>query len=110
MKLTVLLPMKYPKKTNRFCPSCRKKTEHKIKLLATGVKRGSMKRGGKKRVKLRGLWRGLGNLGRYSKPAIKSWKRKTKNTKRNVFVYTCSECKKSHQSKKGKRASKVVFE
>ena len=102
--------MKYVKKTNRYCPFCNKKTEHKIKLLSTGVKRGSLKRGGKMRVRARGQWRGMGNLGRYSKPAIKSWKRKTKNTKKIVFIYTCSQCKKSHQPKKGLRVSKVLFE
>ena len=102
--------MRKPKTTNRFCPSCNKKTQHKIKLLSTGVKRGTMKRGGKTRVKLRGLWRGLGNLGRYSKPPIAKWKRKTKNTKKNVFIYTCSVCKKAHQSKSGLRSSKVLLE
>lgn len=102
--------MKKPKTTNRFCPKCKKKTEQKIKLLSTGTKRGAMKRGGKSRVRLRGLWRGLGSLGRYSKPPIAKWKRKTKNTKKHVFVYTCQECKKSTQSKSGIRASKVQLE
>jgi ribosomal protein L44E len=103
--------MKKPKTTNRFCPSCKKKTEHKIKEQTTGTKRSSMKRGGKSRIRLRGLWRGLGNLGRYSRPVPASkWKRKTKNTKKHVFIYTCQVCKKAHQSKKGLRASKIVFE
>lgn len=103
--------MKKPKSTNRFCPFCRKKTGHKIKLLSTGIKRGSMKKGGMLRARKRGRGVGYGNLGKWgSKPAIKNWKRKTKNTKKAVFVYTCSVCKKSHQSKKGKRTSKVVFE
>ncbi len=102
--------MKKPKTTNRYCPSCRKKTEHKIKLLATGTKRGTLTRGSLIRMKLRGTTPGLGNKGRGSRPAIAKWKRKTKNTKRNVFIYTCSVCKKAHQSKKGKRASKVMLE
>lgn len=101
--------MKKPKTMNRFCPSCRKKTEHKVKLLATGTKRGTLTRGSLTRMKVRGATPGMGNKGRGSKPAVKNWKRKTKNTKRNVFVYTCSECKKAHQSK-SIRASKVVFE
>jgi len=42
-------------------------------------------------------------------PAFK-WKRKTKSTKRNVFIYTCQVCKKAHQSKKSLRASKVLLE
>lgn len=101
--------MKKPKTINRFCPSCKKKTEHKVKLLATGVKRGTLTWGSITRMKARGAIPGMGNKGRGSKPAIKNWKRKTKGTKRNVFVYTCTECKKSHQSK-SIRASKVVFE
>src|SRR3989344_1997841 len=100
--------MKKPKTTNRFCPKCNKKTSQKVKLLSTGTKRSSLSRGGKTRVRLRGLWRGMGNQGRYSRAPIKSWKRKTKNTKRNVFIYTCSVCKKSSQSKRGLRASKVM--
>jgi len=103
--------MKKPKTTNRYCPFCNKKTEHKIKLVATGTKRGTLKRGSIERAKLRGARPGIGNKGRWgSKPAINKWKRKTKNTKRAVFVYTCSQCKKAHQSKKGKRTSKVLFE
>lgn len=103
--------MKKPKTTMRFCPSCKKKTEHKIKLLSTGTKRGALTRGSISRAKSRGAFPGMGNKGRYgSKPAIAKWKRKTKNTKRYVFIYTCSVCKKAHQSKKGLRASKIVFE
>ncbi|MEA3329374.1 MAG: 50S ribosomal protein L44e [Nanoarchaeota archaeon] len=102
--------MKKPKLVNRFCPSCKKKTQHKTKLLATGVKRGTLTWGSLSRMKKRGAIPGTGNKGRGSKPAIKNWKRKTKNTKRNVFIYTCQECKKSHQSKNSLRASKIVFE
>ena len=59
--------MKKPKSTNRFCPYCKKKTGHKIKLLTSGMKRGSLKHGSKERAKLRGI-PGMGNKGRYSKP------------------------------------------
>jgi len=102
--------MKLPKKTKRFCPFCNKQTEHKIGLVSTGGKRGSLKRGGKVRVRLRGKWRGMGSMGRYSKPAVNSWKRKTKSTKRLVVIYTCQTCKKSHQAKYGKRVSKIQIE
>ena len=53
--------MKIPKITNRYCPYCRKKTEQKIKLVSTGAKRGTLRRGGIARAKLRGLGRGIGN-------------------------------------------------
>lgn len=101
---------KKPKKTNRYCPYCRKRTEQKIKILSTGTKASAMKRGSLKRAKLRGLNRGFGNQGRRSRPAVKSYKRKTKTTTKKVFVYTCQECKKSKQSKKGIRTSKMLQE
>jgi len=103
--------MKKPKAANRYCPFCKKKTNHKIKQLSTGIKRGTLTRGSMSRARKRGLGRGYGNLGRYgSKPPINKWKRKIKNTKKAVFVYTCQECGKAHQSRRGLRTSKVVFE
>ena len=103
--------MKKPKTTKRFCPHCKKQSEQKVKLLTTGIKRSSLKQGSIQRAKKRGAMPGLGNKGKWgSKPPINKWKRKTKNTKRHVFVYTCSECKKAHQSKQGKRMSKVIIE
>lgn len=99
-----------PKTTNRYCPHCNKKSEHKIKLLSTGIKRGTLTRGSLSRMKKRGSIPGMGNKGRGSKPPATKWKRKTKNTKKYVFIYTCQTCKKSHQSKPGLRASKILFE
>ena len=81
--------MKLPKKVKRHCPRCKKHTEHKLALVSTGHKRGSLKRGSKVRMKLRGASPGTGNKGRASKKAIKSWKRKTKTTTRKVVTYTC---------------------
>lgn len=99
--------MKIPKTTTRYCPSCNKRTEQKIKLVGTGFTRGSMTRGGGKvRERLRGLGRGIGNLGKRSKPAITKNKRKSKTTKKTNILYTCKECGKSRYQKKGKRAGK----
>src|SRR3989344_3474942 len=101
--------MIYPKKTKRYCPYCKKHTEHKIELVSTGHKRGTLKRGSIDRAKKRGLARGYGNLGKWgSKPAITKWKRKTKATKKTNLLYTCKECGKSHYQKKGKRSSKIT--
>jgi len=101
--------MIYPKKTKRYCPYCKKHTEHKIELVSTGHKRGTLKRGSIDRAKKRGLARGYGNLGKWgSKPAITKWKRKTKATKKTNLLYTCQICKKAHNQKKGKRTSKVT--
>ena len=103
--------MKIPKTTNRFCPYCKKKTDQKIKAVGTGFTRGTLTRGSKSRAKLRGLGRGLGNLGKWgSKPAQSKHKRKSKTTKKTNFMYTCKECNKSKYQKKGQRAGKVVQE
>ena len=100
--------MKLPKKTNRFCPYCKKKTEQKIDLVSTGHKRGTLKRGSLERAKLRHLM-GSGNRGKRSRKAIKSWKRKAKVTTRKVLIYTCSVCKKSKHAKKSWRVSKIII-
>lgn len=100
--------MKIPKITNRFCPFCKKKSEHKIKLVSTGAKRGTLKRGSLARAKLRGVNSGLGSHGKYSKPAVAQFKRKSKTTKSTNIMYTCQTCKKSHyrKSQRNKRAGK----
>lgn len=100
--------MKIPKKIKRFCKYCNKRTEQKIDLLSTGAKRATLKRGSKERAAKRGSSVGKGSHGRYSKPAVKSWKRKTKSTTKKVLIYTCSECKKKMQTKKGRRVSKLL--
>jgi ribosomal protein L44E len=56
------------------------------------------------------LKRGIGNKGRYSKKAIKSWKRKTKTTKKTNIMYTCQICGKSKYQKKGIRSGKQLQE
>ena len=64
--------MKKPKITNRFCPTCKKKSVHKVKLVSTGKKKSSLTRGSIPRAKKRGGVPGMGNKGRYgSKPPIK---------------------------------------
>ena len=97
--------MKLPKTTKRFCPYCNKQTAQKVKQVSTGTKKNSLKRGSKIRARLRGLARGIGNLGRYSKPAVSKFKRKTKTTKKPQILYTCSVCKKSKNQKKIKSVS-----
>ncbi|OGJ16836.1 hypothetical protein A3K73_08790 [Candidatus Pacearchaeota archaeon RBG_13_36_9] len=100
--------MRLPKKTKRYCPFCKKHTEHKVSQVSSGHKRSALKRGSMERAKKRGKGRGFGNLGKWgSKPAVTKWKRKTKTTKKTNTMYTCSVCKKSHMQKKGKRTGKV---
>jgi len=103
--------MKFPKKTKRYCPFCKKHLEHKISEASTKGKRGTLTRGSITRAKLRGLGRGFGNLGKWgSKPPISKWKRKTKSTTKIVLLYTCLTCKKSHMMKKGIRTGKIQIE
>ena len=101
--------MKLPKKHKRYCPKCKSHTEHKLDLVSTGHKRGSLKRGSLQRAKSRGAFPGKGNKGRSSRPAIKKWKRKTKTTTRKVVIYTCQTCKKSTQAR-SRRVGKIMFE
>ena len=102
--------MKIPKKLKTYCPYCKKHTEHKV--AQTKKKNPSpLTHGSKHRAKKRGLSRGYGNLGRYSKPAITKFKRTgAKQTKKTDLRYTCSECKKTHVQKRGIRAKKVEFQ
>jgi len=102
--------MKVPKKTKRFCPFCKKRTEQKVDLVSTGSKRGVLKKGSLDRVKSRGTMPGKGNKGRYSRKAPKNWKRKTKTTMRRVLIYKCMVCKKSKHAKKSRRVSKLIVE
>ncbi len=102
--------MKIPKTTKRYCPYCKKHTEHTI----TQAKRktpGSahpMSYGSKKRAKRRGKARGLGNLGRYSKKAVSKFKMTgAKTTKKTDLRYKCKECGKTHIQKKGFRAKRI---
>jgi ribosomal protein L44E len=66
--------MKIPKSIKRYCPFCKKHTEHKV---SQNKKKNpsSLKKGSKYRARRRGQARGFGNLGRYSKPAISKFKR-----------------------------------
>ena len=102
--------MKIPKKVKRYCPHCKQQTDQKVKLVGTGAKRGALKRGSKQRAALRGKARGLGSHGRWSKPAVSKFKRKTKTTKKTNIMYTCTVCGKSKYQKKGIRAGKQTQE
>lgn len=101
--------MKIPKSIKRFCKTCKKHTEHKI---AANKRKNasSLSRGSKVRARLRGLARGIGNLGRYSKPAVTKFKRSgAKGTKKTDFRFTCVVCKKASCQSHGIRLKKVEF-
>jgi len=99
--------MKLPKTTKRLCPYCKKHTEHKT-TQTKRKKASSLSLGSKYRAKKRGLARGTGNLGRYSKPAITKFKLTgKKQSKKTDLRYECSVCKKTHVQKTGIRAKRV---
>ncbi|KHO45372.1 MAG: large subunit ribosomal protein L44e [archaeon GW2011_AR3] len=101
--------MKLPKTRKKYCPYCKKHTEHKITLTKKKSPR-SMSYGSKVRARLRGRARGTGNLGRYSKPAVTSWKMTGKKvTKKTDLRYTCTKCNKMHNQRYGIRAKRVEF-
>ena len=108
----LLTIMKLPKLKKRYCPYCRKHTEHSVKQQSfRGLnKTHTQSKGSKSRVRARGLRRGVGNLGRFSRPAIAKWKMTgSKTSKKSDLRYTCKECKKTHVQKKGIRAKKLEF-
>ena len=108
----LVFSMKLPKTTKRYCPHCKKHTEHSIKNQSfRGLnKTHTTSKGSKTRVRARGLRRGAGNLGRFSKGALSSWKRYGKKTsKKTDLRYTCKECNKTHIQKKGFRAKRIEF-
>jgi large subunit ribosomal protein L44e len=101
--------MKIPKLLKRLCKSCKKHTEHKV---SQNKKRtaSSLSQGSKYRARKRGKARGVGSLGRYSKPAISKFKRTgAKNTKKTDLRYACGVCKKLSCQNAGIRAKKVEF-
>lgn len=105
--------MKFPKERKRLCPHCKKHTVQKIKQEKSRAKNQTnhMTRGSTPRLRGRGLRRGAGNQGSYSRPAIgkrkMSGKKRTKNTD---LRYTCSECRKVSTQRCGFRAAKIQFE
>jgi large subunit ribosomal protein L44e len=100
--------MKIPKAINRYCPFCRKHTQHKVSIAKKKTPGAShpLSHGSKKR---REFGKGMGNLGtKGSKPAMSKWKQSGKKlTKKTDFRYQCTVCNKQHSQRKGKRAKKV---
>jgi len=93
----------------RYCPYCKKHTEHKVSQNKRGTPR-SMTYGSKVRAKKRGYARGVGNKGRYSKPAITKFKMTGKKScKKTDLRFECKICKKTHVQKKGFRAKRIEF-
>ena len=105
--LSTLIIMKIAKLRKRYCPYCKKHTDHKV---SQNKKKSpsSLTYGSKVRARKRGAARGKGNMGRYSKPAITKFKMTGKKTsKKTDLRYLCTTCKKSHMQSSGIRARRV---
>ncbi len=101
--------MKLPKETERYCPTCRKHTKHKIDTAKQKSRSATrpLSRGSNSRLKARGLKSGKGNKGKLSRRPPKNQKMKSKVTKRFTIVYKCFVCGKIHAQSKGIRAGRI---
>ena len=101
--------MKIPKIIKKMCKFCKEHTEQKV--AQTKRKTASpFTKGSKYRARKRGLARGIGSMGRYSKPAGTKFKRTgAKSTKKTDLRYTCVKCKKTSCQSGGIRAKRVEF-
>lgn len=103
--------MKFARARNRHCPKCKKHTEHKV-VEAKKKTPGSshpLSRGGKVRVRLRGLMH-MGNKGRLSRrPVGQRLMTGKKQSKKTDLRFECSVCKKMTSQQSGFRAKKVEF-
>ena len=98
--------MKKPKIVKRYCPYCKKHTEHKVTDVKTRGKRGTLK-AGQRRHERRG---GIKGYGGYPQPKMEKGKRYgAKTTKKTNLKYTCTVCKKSHIQRSGVRTKKLVI-
>ncbi len=104
--------MKTPKARKKYCPTCKKHTEHKV-TNSKGKTPFSVHPLAAGNKNLRAKWRGrlgFGNNGKYSKPPISKYKMAGKKTsKKTDFRFECSVCKKSHTQDMGFRSRKVEF-
>lgn len=104
--------MKIPKHIKRYCPYCKKHSEHRVlesKKRTRGTARPMSKDSrSRQKARGRGVGLGMGSRGKYSKPAISKWKSTGKKlTKKTDFRYECSVCKKQHAQSAGIRAKKI---
>tara|TARA_Y100000310_G_C20038049_1_gene514872 strand:+ start:56 stop:364 length:309 start_codon:yes stop_codon:yes gene_type:complete len=99
--------MKVPKQLKRLCKHCKTHTEHKVSQNKRRTP-SSLSFGSKYRAKKRGRARGVGSLGKYSKPAISKFKRTgAKTTKKTDLRYACGSCHKISCQSSGIRAKRV---
>ncbi|MAF50743.1 MAG: 50S ribosomal protein L44e [Nanoarchaeota archaeon] len=101
--------MKIVKAKKRYCPKCKKHTEHKMSQVKSGNKRGTLKRGSIQRAQNRSV-PGTGNKNRWGSKPNKPKRTGAKTSKKSNFKYTCNTCKKSTIQKQGIRSKKIEQE
>jgi len=87
-----------PKNTKKYCPTCKKHTEHTVKREKVGAKKRR-----KLAVDQRRITRKKKGYGSYPRPWPKG---REKPTKKLDLRYKCKECKKSQIIGKGFRVKK----
>jgi large subunit ribosomal protein L44e len=102
--------MKIPKTRKKYCPKCKKHTDHKVTQLKTGTKRGSLKWGSIQRSMKRGSGSGTGNKGRWGSKPNKPKRGGAKTSKKMYIKFTCQTCKKSTMSSRGTRTKRLELE
>jgi len=88
--------MKRPRKIQRYCPSCKKHTEHDIARIKKR-KASELKQGQRRFRRVMAGYRG------FPRPKPEG---REKTTRRVGLKYTCTQCKKSRQPP-SQRAKKV---
>lgn len=88
-----------PKKQRRYCPFCRKHTEHSVEEAKRRPRRQNTK-------SQRRFLRKLAGYGSFPKENPKG---REKPTRKIDLRYTCTECKKKHTVGEGFRIKKLEF-
>jgi len=86
-----------PKKQMKYCPFCRKHTEHEIKRLGVGRKRRTMAQGERRFARM------LKGFGSFPRPNPHD---RAKPTRKLDLSYRCAVCKRWHNIGKGYRVKK----
>lgn len=92
--------MRIPKTQRRYCPHCKKHTEHEVSKSSTGKKKRTLAEG-QRRFK-----RALKGYGSFPRPNPKG---RSKPTKKLDLRYKCKECGKKHVIGKGFRVKRFEF-
>lgn len=78
--------MKFPRSVNRYCPTCRKHTQHKVSVYKKGKER--MLNHGRRRVERKK--RGYGSFPK------EIFHKNAKINKKSLTMFECPDCGKTH--------------